>query len=287
MYQTKERIYFYHAYALALGGFVASDGERQNIDSAAATVLSVAGGSGHVRQTGYRFFRCGKNSEKNFYIRLEDAQSEVVGFETAEGYTTRSRTTLRGLDINGIVKADLVESALESHHAGTSCERREEPQIHILDSHFEGLTVDGVEVKPTRNDAFDHYPTYGGLRALVDGQLDDNDERARVLRPRLRAASLMDLPDEPTPPSYAIDLSERYVSPHIIRCSIFDELATDGKLDTLGYSIAVPDFGRVFLGELLVTHGMKRLNMIRFDLGCTYSGGGTSGGASVNGEPTP
>jgi hypothetical protein len=286
MYQTRERDYVYHAYAIGLGGFVASDGERQNIESTGSAVLSISGGAGHVRQTDYCFFRCSKNGGNNFYIRVDDVQSEVVGYEHADGYTTRARTTLRGLDINGVVKADLVESALESHHASAACQQKQEPHIGILNSRFEGLIVSGVPVEPKPHGILDRYPTYGGLRALVDGAGEDDDD-SRTLRPRLRAASLMDVPPEPPPPLYVTDLCKRYVRPDLIRCSIFDALDTGGKLETHGYSIAVPDFGRVFLGELLVTHGMKRLNMIRFDLGCDPTGGGTGGGSSVNGEPSP
>ncbi len=287
MYQTKERFYFYHAYTIGVGGFVASDGERQNIESAGSAVLPITGGGGHTRHSGYCFFRCGKNSGGNFYLRVDDIQSEVVGYEHADGYTTRARTTLRGLDINGVVKADLVESALESQHTSVACEKKDEPRISVLDSRFVNLTVSGVPVEPTRSEVFDRYPTYGGLRALVDGASDEN-EQARALRPRLRAASLMDLPEGgDAPPPYVVDLSRRYVRSDLIRCSIFDTLDTGGRLETHGYSISIPDFGRVFLGEVLVTHGMKRLNMIRFDLGCVPAGGGVAGGSSVNGEPSP
>src|SRR2546430_1786476 len=99
MYKTKDRVYIYHAYAVAAGGYVESDGERQNIDSAGSVVLSISGGSGHARQSDYLFCRCGKNGEENFYFRIDEIRSEVVGFEHAGGYTTRSKTVLRGLDI--------------------------------------------------------------------------------------------------------------------------------------------------------------------------------------------
>src|SRR5207244_2659858 len=105
MYKTQDRLYFYHAYALAAGGYVESDGERQNIDSAGSVVLSIAGGSGHARQSDYRFCRCGKNGGDDFYLRIDEVRSEVVGFENAGGYTTRSKTVLHGLDINGVVTA--------------------------------------------------------------------------------------------------------------------------------------------------------------------------------------
>src|SRR5438094_358674 len=132
MYQTSERFYIYHAYAIGAGGFVTSDGDRQSIDSTGSAVLPVTGGSGHTRQTGYCFFRCGKNGGNNFYLRIEDVQSEAVGFEHAGGYTTRARTILRGLDINGVVKADVVESTVESEHASAACEKKQEAKIGVL-----------------------------------------------------------------------------------------------------------------------------------------------------------
>jgi len=282
MYKSPDRYYLYNANALAAGGFVTSDGNRQNIESAASVVLSMSGGSGHVTQTGYRFLWCGRTT--NFYIRIAESECEVVGYEDSEGYHTRAKSILRGLDINGVITADVVESAVESLHttAGCAAAPHHEPAIELLNSRFEGLKVSGVSLSPQRSQAFSACPTYESLRALVDG----TDAETATLRTRLRAASLMDVPTDPPAPQYAVDMCNRFVRHDVIRCSIFDPLEATG-LNTCGSSIDVPQFGRIYLGELVVTKGMKRLNMIRFDLGCDAEGGGTSGNSAVNGEPVP
>jgi hypothetical protein len=283
MYKSPERYYLYHAYALAAGGFVTSDGNRQNIESAASVVLSMSGGSGHVTQTGYRFLWCGRTT--NFYIRIAESECEVVGYEDSEGYHTRSKSILRGLDINGVITADVVESALESLHttAGCAAAPHHEPAIELLNSRFEGLKISGVSVSPQRSPVFDSCPTYDSLNAFVNGS---SSVPAATLRPRFRVASLMDVPTDPPPTQYVTDMSTKYVRDDVIRCSIFDPLEPS-ELKSYGASVDVPQFGRIYLGELVVTKGMKRLNMIRFDLGCDAEGGGTSGGSAVNGEPVP
>jgi hypothetical protein len=284
MYKPRDRYYLYHAYALAAGGYVTSDGNRQNIESAASVVLSMSGGSGHVTQTGYRFFWCGR--ESNFFIRIAESECEVTGYEDSAGYHTRSRSTLRGVDVNNVIVADKIESVVESLHTVAACASnpRQEPAIRLLSSGFEGLKVAGVAIEPKRSRAFDEFPTYDGLRAFVDGA---GQAEFAELRPSLRAASLMDVPDaEPPAPDYVQDMCRRFVRNDVLRVSIFDPLNAEG-LETYGSSIAVPDFGRIFLGDLVVTKSMKRLNMIKFDLGCDTEGGGTLGGSAVNGEPMP
>ena len=73
-------------------------------------------------------------------------------------------------------------------------------------------------------------------------------------------------------------------------------LLTD-VLEAHGYSVDLTDaahpddpalnLGRVFFGEMIVGDEMKRLNMIRWDLGCDTCGGGSGGGADMNGLPMP
>lgn len=281
MYNSPERYYLYHAYALAAGGFVTSDGNRQNIESAASVVLSMSGGSGHVNQTGYRFLWCGRTT--NFYIRIAESECEVVGYEDSEGYHTRSKSILRGVDINGVITADVIESAVESLHttAGCAAAPHHEPAIELLNSRFEGLKISGVSFDPQRSDVFNTCLTYDSLKTFIAGT---NTVTPATLLPRFREASLMALPANP--PLYASDMCNRFIRNDVIRCSIFDPVNGAG-LSTCGASLEVADFGRIYLGELVVTKGMKRLNMIRFDLGCNAQGGGTFGGSAVNGEPMP
>ena len=88
---------------------------------------------------------------------------------------------------------------------------------------------------------------------------------------------------------YIADL-ERFNNESLFRCSIFGDVALEGSSDDVtahGYSLDIKDFGRLYIGEIIVSHGAKRLSMLRFDLGCVNCGGGTVGAADVNGETMP
>jgi hypothetical protein len=67
--------------------------------------------------------------------------------------------------------------------------------------------------------------------------------------------------------------------------SIFSEIDTD--LPHVGNRIDFPEFGSLYLGELIIDADERRLTMIRFELGCSYSGSGGAGGADTNGSPIP
>jgi hypothetical protein len=49
---------------------------------------------------------------------------------------------------------------------------------------------------------------------------------------------------------------------------------------SLGHFVEIPDFGRIFLGEVIASPTTVRLTMIRAELGCTI--GGSIGGVTVN-----
>src|SRR5213076_487778 len=88
----------------------------------------------------------------------------------ADGYTTTARSRLEGLDINGVVTADVVESVLESRHnlAGGS---RDEGEIRISSgdhrSQIKGLKINRVPVTVNVSDTFDVHTKFEDLRKLV------------------------------------------------------------------------------------------------------------------------
>ena len=51
--------------------------------------------------------------------------------------------------------------------------------------------------------------------------------------------------------------------------------------------VLVPEFGKIFIGELLIERGIRRLNMLRIELGCGTGGGGSAGGGSGDGGEIP
>jgi|GEM_PF-533441 len=50
-----------------------------------------------------------------------------------------------------------------------------------------------------------------------------------------------------------------------------------------GYIVTVAEFGSIKIGELIIKPGERRLNLLRFDLGCPFVGGATCGSVTTNG----
>lgn len=64
----------------------------------------------------------------------------------------------------------------------------------------------------------------------------------------------------------------------------------DAQLSGLRYYrnvVLVPEFGKIFVGELLIERGIRRLNMLRIELGCGTGGGGSAGGGTGDGGDIP
>ena len=58
-------------------------------------------------------------------------------------------------------------------------------------------------------------------------------------------------------------------------------------IDNWGPIIKVPHFGTIYLGEVLVSFGQRRVNMIRLELGSPDAGSFIFGTAGGNGAPFP
>jgi hypothetical protein len=54
-----------------------------------------------------------------------------------------------------------------------------------------------------------------------------------------------------------------------------------------GHVLHVPDFGNIFLGELLTSHHVFRLTMMRLEMGCTTHGTTSIGSGDSNGSSAP
>ena len=64
-------------------------------------------------------------------------------------------------------------------------------------------------------------------------------------------------------------------------CSLVDGVGGAIPGRSFGHVLEIPDFGRIFLGELLVAPSSFRISMIRAELGCTVQGGGNASCAAV------
>jgi hypothetical protein len=281
-YEKRTEEHLYHAFALGVGGFLERDRKKQPIAIAAPNALSVSGGSGLSQQKGYEFvYRDPKRQGRDFSITVDEVTTEVAATELEDRWLTMGRAELRNVNINDVVKADLVRGVLTSMHMKrkTLRAKKQEAPISAKGSAFENLTVKGVPVRLAMDDTIESNPTHEKLRKFTTGR----QKAAETFRSRnfLQKSGSKD--------DYICDM-ERFINESQIRCSIYSEIALERDTDGVKqhcYSLDIADFGRLYIGEIVVADGSKRLNMLRFDLGCVNCGGGTGGSVDVNGATMP
>ena len=282
-YQQKKEEHLFHGFASGVGGYIERDFVKHPIPLVGGLALSVSGGIGSTCHNNYDFVYVDKNRDRaaDFRLQADKIFTVVTGTEREDGWLTTAQSELVNLDINGVVRADLVRAVTTSFHSRRAkiTDPKPEAVISTRGSELVNLTVRGVPVRLTPDETFDRYSTYGDLRSfMASGGSDAQSFRARNF---LESAG--------TSEDYICDM-ERFSSDTHVRCSIFSEIRFERACEGVSqhcYSLAIPDFGRLYIGEVIVSNGEKQLNMLRFDLGCEVCGGGTGGAAGVNGETVP
>lgn len=298
MYESKDQILLHHGYALGCGGYMDRDGTRIPIDAIAPGVISIVGGKCKTEQPEWQFTLPAKGKYPKFSIMVSKAVTEVFSTEDENQWTTTAQSTVHGLNLCDVIRADRVTSKLTSVHLKRKKgQKKKEASISFAGSEIRGLSVNGVPCGVTLDDELDRFQTHGELKDVLGGKLKPKPRpdfpalACKLWSEQFKPRNLLDVlkKDKKKDPLYMQDLVGKYVSDKITRCSIVADLDIPPETRAVkhGYSIEIEGFGRIFFGEMRVSDGMKRLDMIRFDLGCDDCGGGTVPSSAVNGEPMP
>jgi len=183
------------------------------------------------------------------FVCFKSAHTHISGKRRRdETFVTHVSTVVKGLNILDMVKADRIISRLTSIHDPR------EPEGHIIadDTRFEGLVIDGAEVKVTlRHDLLIKCKTF-----------DDLAKSGKMV---------------------AID-GKRQVG----ICSLVEKIDTKLKgVDAKRHFIEVKNFGKIFLAEIFAYPGTKTLTMLRLELGSPHVADLTIAQATTNGLPPP
>jgi hypothetical protein len=259
------RTFHYHASAHAFSAKFTRPFEHQ-IDVLAGSVLPIVGGHGQARAENFQFreflsFRKG-------YTHVSGAdEKEKVGDRDVESHNTLVIAAIEGLNILDIVTADRIVARLYSQHR----EGEKEGSFTIVGSRFENLRIADCEVKVKLDvDLFKKIPTY-------EAALNDFEKEGDFYK----------IAHDPFKTGKSI---RKPVSNGAFLCSCVKEIKveTDCRcVEPAGHSFTVPGFGKIFLAEMLITHGQRTLTMIRFEIGSAVSGSGTVSQADGNGQPWP
>jgi hypothetical protein len=183
------------------------------------------------------------------FVCFKSAHTHISGKRRRnETFVTHASTVVKGLNILGMVTADRIVSRITSIHDPN------DPEGHIIadDTRFEGLRIDGEDVKVTlRHDLLIKCKTFDDL--AKSGKTVALDGKRQV----------------------AI-------------CSLVEKIDTKLKgVDVKRHLIEVKNFGKIFLAEIFAYPGTKTLTMLRLELGSPHVADIAAAQVGGNGQPSP
>lgn len=251
MTEPRSRIPFhFHAEAHALSGEFRHP-TWSLIETQASASLPTIGGHARAEILNFHYLD---------YVTFKRAHTHISGKrrirDNATVYVTHASTVIEGLNILNRVTADRIVCRLSSlHKAG-------DPEGHIAagDSRFEGLRIDGQEVRVNLRHSLleDHRTTEALLAKGIagdkkSGKIADIDAKGKV----------------------AV-------------CSLVEKIDTRlPGVNPKRHLIEVKNFGKIFLAELFVEPGTRTLTMLRLQLGSPHVADLTVAETRTNGQPVP
>jgi hypothetical protein len=217
------------------------------IQAQASASLSTIGGhaTAQVENFHHQDFACFKSADT--HISGKRRRNDT--------FVTHASTVVKGLNILGMVTADRIVSRLTSVHSP------KDPEGHIIaeDSRFEGLKIDGEDVKVIlRHDLLVKCKTFSELTKGIAG-------------------------DKKSGKIVALD-EDRQVA----ICSLVEKIETKLKgVDVKQHLIEVKNFGKIFLAEIFTDPGTRTLTMLRLELGSPHVAELIAGETRINGVPYP
>jgi hypothetical protein len=180
-----------------------------------------------------------ENFEYRDIVSFKSAQTNLVGREAENGvHSTLTTTTIEGLNVMNVLLVDRIVLRMASLHF---MDPKAEASIRFVGSHFDNLRVAGQDVD-IHYDAqvLAEWNTFsrakrGYLERYPDKQKDEDD----------------------------IDT---------LPLSIVDAVRVTDGLSTQGNRIDFPDFGSIYLGEVVIQEEQRRITMMRVVLGCPHHG---------------
>lgn len=272
-----KRIHYHHADGVAVAGRINRPFEDL-IPHQASISLAPTGGHATIRSEGFGFREI---------LSYKAAHTEVAGTASKPDgpWTTLVSTTVEGLNVLDVVTADRMVARISTDHPAEGYV----PKVSFVGTHFENLRIGGKEVKPILNLDLclqgngKNYPTQPVIEH--QGFLDQvNDQKSPFLAQKQTLGAKVSNFVSRHAYDYAGNTRAKD-SGHVL-CSLVQKFEEEGP-GQVGHVIDIPDFGRLYLAELLVDQGSFQLIMLRFELGCPVVGDASIVAARINGKTYP
>lgn len=281
MPEGPKRSHNYHASAIAISGELKLPLVREIRPQAKAELHDEGG---YFSERNEKFSLEGVISYRSAYTQVAGNKSTKNG----QGWTTLTTTTIEGLNVLEIVTADRIVGQTITEHPLEGYV----PSVSFLGTRFENLRVAGHPVDLD----LDHN-ILGGKPEGDGAYTKDSNLIARVSSQYGRVLESSNLPG---------DLRERYNrlsstlgSAEAVECSLVNRASGSFPGLSFGHIIYVPNFGKIILAKLEVSHGDYKtptgapritnvhLTMVDLELGCITDGSVTIGTGSSNGGTLP
>jgi hypothetical protein len=215
------------------------------IPAQASASLPTIGGHATAQVDNFRF---------QDFVSFKSAHTHISGKHRRDDtFATHATTTIHGLNILGVVTADLIVCRLTSIHSP----KEREGHIIAEDSRFEGLRIKGEDVKVIlRHDLLVKCKTFEDLTKGIAS--DAKSGKIAVTKGGVAV------------------------------CSLVEKIETKLKgVDPKRHLIEVPNFGKIFLAEIFAEPGTRTLTMLRLELGSPHVANITAAETRTNGQPLP
>jgi hypothetical protein len=271
MRSDAKKTFYFHGDASSLGGFIEEPFQKHIPPQAAATLPAVGG---HVTSRTEAFNFEGIISCRAAYTRVSGRHVEENGSATVS-----VTSVLEGLNILEIVKAERVVAQITAEYpvAGGF------PRVSFAGSHFDRLTIGHADASLALNSGLLGFANGPKARQPISPTLFQETGRQQA------AKLIKSVKAEPDQDALRwlidrygwMDSDRKLGKDGFLLCSLVDGVGGAIPGRSFGHVLEIPDFGRIFLGELFVSHGLFRISMVRAELGCTVKGGGSAGCAAV------
>jgi hypothetical protein len=282
MVATK-RVHYFHADACAFGGYFERPIEH-TVAPQAPMSLSPSGGYGSARSENFRLE--GLMSYKSASTQVSGRLSKKEG----AGWVTLATSVVEGLNVLNVITADRLTAQISTEHPL----KGDNPKVTFLGTSFENLKITGCPIDITLD--FDICDQGNGSGYPSRPCIEDDQFLARVADQYQRMTNPEKFPKWVKDRSIPDWITERYqqgdkqggsVVCSIVKDSIVKEANREFPGRPFGSVFEVPDFGRIFLGELLVDCTSYQLTMVRLELGCSGQGNLSASTAKANGGTYP
>lgn len=177
-------------------------------------------------------------------ISFAHASAYTAGSMDHGAYNTLATISVSNLNVANMVHADLVVARVTSMH------KPGDPEAHITftGSMIRNLVVGGRAVDVTlQEEMFARHPTY----AAFAERFGDQGKKGFVFHDKKR---------------------------NVLSSSLATKVG-----DQAGFTISVPEFGNIYIAQVIMSPSYRRISMLRFQLGCPISGDLTVADAVSNG----